>query len=91
LEPGETVRVDTGCIVAFQEAVGYEIKFVGGMKSALFGGEGLFFAQLTGPGRVFLQSLPFSRLAGRIFSAAPQTSGGSKGESGSILGKLLSD
>ncbi len=87
LAPGETIRVDTGCIVAFQQGVNYDIQFVGGFKSALFGGEGLFFAVLTGPGRVFLQSLPFSRLAGRIFAAAPQGGGRARGE-GSILGGL---
>ncbi|MCC6547334.1 TIGR00266 family protein [Candidatus Sumerlaeota bacterium] len=87
LGPGESMRVDTGCIVAFQESVQYDIRFIGGMKSALFGGEGLFFALLTGPGRVFLQSLPFSRLAGRIFAAAPQGGGRARGE-GSILGGL---
>lgn len=87
LKPGESMRVDTGCIVAFQQSVEYDIQFVGGFKSALFGGEGLFFARLTGPGRVFLQSLPFSRLAGRIFAAAPQGGGQHRGE-GSILGGL---
>jgi uncharacterized protein (TIGR00266 family) len=84
LKPGETVRVDTGCIVAFEERVDYDIQFVGGIKTALFGGEGIAFATLTGPGRIWLQSLPFSRLAGRIFAAAPQTGGRRKGE-GSIL------
>jgi uncharacterized protein (TIGR00266 family) len=87
LQPGQRMKVDTGCLVAFQESVDYDIQFVGGIKSALFGGEGLFFAQMTGPGRVFLQSLPFSRLAGRIYKAAPQTGGGGQGE-GSILGGL---
>jgi uncharacterized protein (TIGR00266 family) len=87
LRPGETIRVDTGCIVAFQEAVQYDIQMVGSVKSALFGGEGLFFATLTGPGRVYLQSLPFSRLAGRIFAAAPQAGGRHVGE-GSVLGGL---
>jgi uncharacterized protein (TIGR00266 family) len=86
LAPGETLRVDTGCIVAFQPSVAYEIKYVGGIKTALFGGEGLFFATLTGPGRIWLQSLPFSRLAGRVYAAAPQK-GGSK-EEGSLLGGL---
>jgi uncharacterized protein (TIGR00266 family) len=87
LAPGETLRVDTGCIVAFQPSVAYDIQFVGGIKTAIFGGEGLFFATLRGPGRVWLQSLPFSRLAGRIFAAAPQ--GGGKGrEEGSLLGGL---
>src|SRR5829696_1917089 len=86
LGPGETLRVDTGCIVSFQPTVDYDIQMVGGIKSALFGGEGLFFATLRGPGRVWLQSLPFSRLAGRIFAAAPQR-GGSR-EEGSLLGGL---
>ena len=84
LGPGETLRVDTGCLVALQPSVSYDVQFVGGVKTALFGGEGLFFATLAGPGRVWLQSLPLSRLAGRIFRAAPQTGGSRKGE-GSIL------
>jgi uncharacterized protein (TIGR00266 family) len=87
LTPGETLRVDTGCIVAFQPSVQFDVKFVGGVKSALFGGEGLFFATLTGPGRTWLQSLPFSRLADRIIAAAPKTGSGGKGE-GSVLGGL---
>lgn len=87
LKEGEQLKVDTGCIVAFQESVGYNIEFVGNIKSALFGGEGLFYAQLTGPGKVYLQTLPFSRLAGRIFSAAPQGGGKQKGE-GSLLGTI---
>jgi uncharacterized protein (TIGR00266 family) len=86
LEPGEVLHVDTGCIVAFEQQVGFDIQQVGGVKSALFGGEGIFFAELTGPGRVWLQSLPFSRLAGRMLAAAPQR-GGSQGE-GSLLGGL---
>lgn len=86
LAPGEMLRIDTGCIVAFQPSVAYEIQYVGGIKSALFGGEGLFFATLRGPGRIWLQSLPFSRLAGRIYAAAPQRGGGR--EEGSILGGL---
>jgi uncharacterized protein (TIGR00266 family) len=86
LATGERLRVDTGCIVAFQPSVAYDIQYVGGVKTALFGGEGLFFATLRGPGRIWLQSLPFSRLAGRIYSAAPQK-GGSR-EEGSILGGL---
>jgi uncharacterized protein (AIM24 family) len=77
--------VDTGCLVALQPSVTYDIEMVRGVKSALFGGEGLFFATLRGPGRVWLQSLPFSRLAGRILAAAPQTGRGGRGE-GSILG-----
>jgi len=87
LAPGESIRVDTGCIVAFQPTVEYDIQYVGKIKTALFGGEGLFFATLRGPGHIWLQSLPFSRLAGRIYAAAPQ--GGGKGrEEGSILGGL---
>ncbi|MAF26825.1 MAG: TIGR00266 family protein [Gemmatimonadota bacterium] len=84
LEPGETLRLDTGCLVALEESVRYDVEFVGGIKTALFGGEGLFFATLTGPGKIFMQSLPFSRLASRIYAAAPQTGGRRKGE-GSIL------
>src|ERR1043166_4805158 len=87
LSSGETLRVDTGCIVAFQPSVAYDIQFVGKIKSALFGGEGLFFATLRGPGRIWLQSLPLSRLAGRITAASPQTGGGGR-EEGSILGGL---
>jgi uncharacterized protein (TIGR00266 family) len=87
LKPGEGLRVDTGCIVAFQPSVSYDIQFVGGIKSALFGGEGLFFATLRGPGRVWLQSLPLSRLAGRIVGAVPGL--GRRGrEEGSVLGGL---
>lgn len=83
LAAGETLRVDTGCIVAFTPSVDYDIEFVGKIKSALFGGEGLFFATLKGPGKVWLQSLPLSRMAGRILSATRSH----KGE-GSILGGL---
>lgn len=84
LAPGETLRVDTGCIVAFQPAVAYDIQFVGGIKNALFGGEGLFFATLRGPGDVWLQSLPFVRLADRIHATGGAT--GKKTGEGSILG-----
>ncbi len=87
LAPGETLRVDTGCIVGFQPTVNYDIQYVGKIKSALFGGEGLFFATLTGPGRVWLQSLPLSRLANRIIAAAPSLKG-SRREEGSVLGGL---
>jgi len=87
LGPGENLRVDTGCLVALEPSITYDIQFVGGVKSAIFGGEGFFFASLTGPGTVWLQSLPFSRLAGRIWEAAPQTGGGGKGE-GSVLDAL---
>ena len=87
LAAGQTLRVDTGCLVALQPSVGYDIQFVGKVKTALFGGEGLFFAALTGPGRVWLQSLPFSRMADRIYKAAPAAGGSRRGE-GSILGGL---
>ncbi len=87
LAPGELIRVDTGCIVAFQPSVNYDIQYVGKIKSALFGGEGLFFATLRGPGRVWLQSLPLSRLANRIISAVPGVARGGR-EEGSILGGL---
>jgi len=86
LAPGQVLRVDTGCLVALQPTVDYDIQMVRGIKSALFGGEGLFFATLTGPGRVWLQSLPFSRMAARIRQAMPGT--GSPREEGSILGGM---
>ncbi|MEO4053867.1 TIGR00266 family protein [Solibacillus sp. CAU 1738] len=85
LQPGETLRLDTGCLVAMTSNVDYNIEMVSGVKTALFGGEGLFLATLSGPGTVWVQSLPFSRLASRVFSAAPITQGGggqSKGEGG---------
>jgi len=87
LGPGETLKLDTGCLVALTPSVTYDIQFVGGFKNTLFGGEGLFLATVTGPGHVWLQSLPFSRLAGRILSQAP---GGlsSRKEEGSLLGSL---
>ena len=87
LAAGELLRVDTGCIVAMQPSVEYDIEMVGGIKTALFGGEGLFLATLRGPGKVWLQSLPFSRLASRIYAAAPQA-GGRRREEGSVLGAL---
>jgi uncharacterized protein (TIGR00266 family) len=87
LSAGETLRVDTGCLAAFQPSVDYDIQMVGGVKTALFGGEGLFFATLRGPGKIWLQSLPFSRLAGRIVAAAPRTGSGGR-EEGSVLGGL---
>jgi uncharacterized protein (TIGR00266 family) len=87
LAPGETLHVDTGCIVAFAPTVDFDIQQVGGIRSMLFGGEGVFFAVLRGPGKVWLQSLPFSRLAGRMLQAAPQGGGQRRGE-GSILGSL---
>ena len=93
LQPGETLRVDTGCLAAFEPSVDYDIKFVGGFKNALFGGEGIFLTQLTGPGLVYLQSLPFSRLADRILAAARfQNKGeqrGIAGIGGNLLGGIL--
>jgi uncharacterized protein (TIGR00266 family) len=87
LGAGEMLRVDTGCIVAFQPEVHYDIQYVGGIKSALFGGEGLFFATLRGPGKVWLQSLPLSRMAQRIYAAVPKVGRGGR-EEGSILGGI---
>ncbi len=96
LQAGQSLLVDTGCVVAYLPSVDFEIQYVGKIKTALFGGEGLFFAKLTGPGQVWLQSLPFSRLASRVFAAAPQR-GGSREESslgglvgaGGLLGGIL--
>jgi uncharacterized protein (TIGR00266 family) len=85
LKAGETLLVDTGCVVAYTQGVDFDIQYVGKIKTALFGGEGLFLAKLTGPGQVWIQSLPFSRLASRIFAAAPQTGGGGR-EEGSLMG-----
>ena len=87
LGPGEVLKVDTGCIVGFTKDVDYDIEFIGGIKNTLFGGEGLFFATLRGPGTVYVQSLPFSRLASRVWAAAPKGGGKDRGE-GSILGGL---
>lgn len=87
LAPGEVLRIDTGCVVAMQPSVSFDIQYVGGIKTAMFGGEGLFFATLQGPGKVWLQSLPLSRLANRIVMAAPVAGGRSVGE-GSVLGGL---
>ena len=87
LQPGETLRVDTGCIVGFTQTIDYDIEFIGGIKNTIFGGEGLFFAKLHGPGTVFIQSLPFSRLAGRVLASAPRSGSKDKGE-GSILGGI---
>lgn len=84
---GETLRVDTGCLVGFTEGIEYDIERAGGLKSMVFGGEGLFLATLRGTGTVWLQSLPFSRMADRIIASAPSSGGSSKGE-GSILGGL---
>lgn len=87
LAAGERLDVDTGCLAAMTSTVNYDIRKAGGIKTMLFGGEGFFFATLTGPGKVWLQSLPFSRLAGRMLAAAPGVSGSNK-EEGSILGGL---
>jgi len=93
LQPGQTLRVDTGCLVAFSPTVDYDIQFVGGFRNALFGGEGIFLAHLTGPGLVYLQSLPFSRLADRVLAAAKYQNKGEKrgiaGIGGDLLGGLL--
>jgi len=87
LKAGETLRVDTGCLVAYQPTVEFDIQYVGSIKTTLFGGEGIFFAALKGPGRVWLQSLPLSRLADRIYSAAPQN--GRRREEGSVLDRAF--
>ncbi len=86
LAPGEELHVDTGCVAAYTGDIDFDLVRAGSIKSMIFGGEGVFFAKLTGPGKVWIQSLPFSRLAGRMLQAAPQR-GGSKGE-GSVLGSL---
>lgn len=88
LAAGETLRLDTGCLVALQPQVSYDIQFVGGIKTALFGGEGLFFATLRGPGKIWMQSLPFSRFASRVFSALPGNLAGRRQGEGSVLGPL---
>jgi uncharacterized protein (TIGR00266 family) len=93
LAPGEQLRVDTGCIVSFDESVTYDIQFVGGFRNALFGGEGLFYATLTGPGHVVLQTLPFSRLANRIAAAVgsrKEESKGLAGLAGNVIGGIIS-
>lgn len=84
---GETLRVDTGCLVGFTEGIDYDIQRAGNLKSMIFGGEGLFLVTLRGHGTVYLQSLPFSRLADRIIASAPRLGGGSR-EEGSVLGPL---
>ena len=87
LAAGEILKVDTGCIVGFTKDVDYDIEFIGGIKNSIFGGEGLFYTTLRGPGTVYVQSLPFSRLADRIIASAPRASGNSRDE-GSLLGGL---
>lgn len=93
LAPSEQLRVDTGCIVSLADSVSYDIQFVGGFRNALFGGEGLFYATLTGPGHVVLQTLPFSRLANRIAAAVgsrKEESKGIAGLAGNVLGGIIS-
>ncbi|MBP1664780.1 MAG: hypothetical protein H6Q19_1920 [Bacteroidetes bacterium] len=87
LQAGEILKVDTGCIVGFSSGIQYDVEFVGGIKNTIFGGEGLFFATLRGPGIVYVQSLPFSRLANRIIASAPRA-GGKGREEGGLLGGL---
>lgn len=87
LKAGEMLKVDTGCIVGFTKDTDYDIEFVGGIKNTIFGGEGVFFATLRGPGIAYIQSLPFSRLADRIIASAPKAGGSSRDE-GSLLGGL---
>lgn len=90
LGPGEILKVDTGCLVGFTQGVDYDIEYVGGLRNSIFGGEGLFFAKLQGPGTVYIQSLPFSRLTERIIDALPRN-GGKRGEGGPLggIGNLL--
>jgi len=99
LSAGQSLLIDTGCLVAHTSDIDFDIQYVGKIKTALFGGEGLFLARLSGPGSVWLQSLPFSRLASRIFAAAPQNGGSGRDEgsliggvaTGSLLGGIFSD
>lgn len=86
LVPGEVIRIDTGCVVAYTKEVDFDVQYIGGIKNTLFGGEGVFFATLKGPGKVWIQSLPVSRLASKMYQYAPQT--GSRREEGSLLGGL---
>jgi uncharacterized protein (TIGR00266 family) len=93
LKAGETLHTDTGCLVGFMPSVDYDIRFIGGFKNALFGGEGMFLVKLTGRGQVYLQSLPFSRLSDRIIAASRsgrEESRGAAGFGGSIIGNILS-
>lgn len=88
LKPGEVLHADTGCLAAMTSDVEYEVESVGGIKSMMFAGEGFFFVRLQGPGTVWLQSLPFSRLAGRMWAAAPQSNSGESVGEGSVIGGL---
>lgn len=87
LAAGEIIKVDTGCVMGYTREVQFDVEFVGGLKNSIFGGEGLFFAVMRGPGTVFLQTLPFSRLADRIIAASPKAGGGRR-EEGGVLGGL---
>jgi uncharacterized protein (TIGR00266 family) len=87
LAPGEELHIDTGCVAAYTGNIDMDVVRAGSIKSMIFGGEGVFFARLTGPGKVWIQSLPFSRLAGRMYAAAPQAGGRNVGE-GSLLGSV---
>lgn len=91
LAPGEMLRVDTGCLVAFSESVRYDIQFVGGFKNALFGGEGLFLACMSGPGTVYLQTLPLAKLADRLGAASRFRTDQNRGVGGDILGGIFGD
>ena len=88
LLPGQKLKVDTGCLVAMTKDVNYDIEYVKGIKNAVFGGEGIFFASLVGPGEVWIQSLPFSRLASKVVSSAPQVPGSRDVGEGSVLGEF---
>lgn len=87
LQPGEVVQVDTGCLVAISADIDYDIQMIGGVRNTLFGGEGVFLARLTGPGTVWIQTMPFSRLAERVVASVPSMGGKRRGE-GSVLGSL---
>jgi uncharacterized protein (TIGR00266 family) len=91
LAAGQTLRVDTGCIAAFEQSVNYDIEFVGGFKNALFGGEGLFLSTLTGPGKVILQTLPLSRLTGRLHNTGDGSSAGGAGGAHGDIGRVFAD
>lgn len=91
LKTGEKIKIDTGCIVGFEDTVDYNIEFIGGFKNALFGKEGLFLATLTGPGLVYIQSLPISKLSERILSSVGTAKGGKHDNFGGIIGGLIND
>ena len=87
LQAGEVLKIDTGCLVGFTREVAYDIEFIGGLRNTFFGGEGVFLARLSGPGKVFIQSLPFSRLADRVLAGAPKSGGKRRGDGG-LLGEI---